>query len=404
MLGAEMDLSALVATARKYGASDLHLEAGRPSILRVRGELRSTGEPIPAEATKKFARGLLPGGEWERFLERRSADLATTFEGVRCRVHVLTTARGVGLAVRLLSDHQPTLRSLNLHPVLAELVGASAGLVLVSGATGSGKSSTLAALVHEVAETTASHVVTIEHPVEFHFRPKKSLVRQREVGRDTPSFEQAILDAMREDPDVLVVGEMRDPSTMRLTLQAAETGHLVLSTAHASTCGEALDRIASSFPAEIRSAVLAQLADVLLGVVCQHLVWRPDLSTRVPECEILRASTGVKSLVRQGQFFKIPGAMDTGGADGQWTLARYRSWMAKKKDWSRPSSPDREPFDAREPPRPAERPAGKKPAPPKPGRATGAPDSSDGEDQLVIDLDAPPDDISDILSELDEGS
>src|SRR5262249_39203600 len=156
---------------------------------------------------------------------------------------------------------------LNLHPDLRKLVTHTHGLILVSGPTGSGKSSTLAALIQEINLNEARHIVTIEAPIEYTFRPRRAYIRQREVGRDTPSFEQALLDALREDPDVLMVGEMREPETMRLTLNASETGHLVLATVHSATCAEALQRVVAAFPAEIQSGVAAMLADCLLAVI-----------------------------------------------------------------------------------------------------------------------------------------
>src|SRR5208337_3616769 len=209
-----------------------------------------------------------------RFLERRSFDFSRTIHGARCRINVLQSSRGVGFAIRLLAAFQATVEKLNLHPDLKKLVAPTHGLILVSGPTGSGKSSTLAALIQEINLADARHIVTVESPIEYTFRPQRSYIRQREVGRDTPSFEQALHDALREDPDVLMVGEMRDPETMRLTLSASETGHLVLATVHSSSCAEALQRVVSAFPAEIQGSVAAQLADCLVAVISQRLRFR----------------------------------------------------------------------------------------------------------------------------------
>jgi twitching motility protein PilT len=180
-------------------------------------------------------------------------------------------------------------------------------------------------------------ILTIESPIEYSFRPRSAYIRQREVGRDTPSFEQGLLDALREDPDVLMVGEMRDPETMRLTLNASETGHLVLTTMHSSTCAEALQRIVSAFPSESQNAVRAQLADCLVAVICQRLRFRPDLKIRVPECEILLPSIPVKNHIRNGDFFKIMPAMEMGAEHGMWTYQRYQTWTENKKNWFIPS-------------------------------------------------------------------
>ncbi|HVR36984.1 MAG TPA: PilT/PilU family type 4a pilus ATPase [Methylomirabilota bacterium] len=342
-----MTFDDLIGMAREQGASDLHLEGGMPAAIRVRGALQTTGEPIPSKALFEMARAVLGDENWAAFQERRSHDLSLTIRGVRCRINVLQTARGIGFAVRLLSSFQATLESLNLHPDLKRFLAHHNGLILVSGATGSGKSSTLAALIQELNLTETLHVVTVESPIEYAFRPRKSFIRQREVGRDTPSFEQALLDALREDPDVLMVGEMRDPETMRLTLSAAETGHLVLATVHSSTCIEALQRVVGAFPAEIQNSVAAQLADCLVGVIAQRLHFRPDLKIRLPECEILAVTHPVKTHIRNRDFFKITPVMETGGDHGMWTFQRYRNWMERKRDWHVPSSqdelPDEEP-------------------------------------------------------------
>jgi twitching motility protein PilT len=345
-----MNLESLIATAQQQGASDLHLEAGLAPALRVRGALRLIGEPLPAQTLLGFARELIGDPHWPGFLERRSADLSKTIHGVRCRINILQSARGIGFAIRLLSSFQATVEKLNLHPDLKKLVAHPNGMILVSGPTGSGKSSTLAALIQEINLAETRHVVTIESPIEYIFRPRRAYIRQREVGRDTPSFEQALLDALREDPDVVMVGEMREPETMRLTLNASETGHLVLTTVHSSTCAEALQRIASAFPAEIQSAVCAQLADCLLAVISQRLHFRPDLKMRVPECEVLIASHAVKHFIRNREFFKIGSALETGAEHGMWTFQRYRTWLESRKTWHVPNEtsevPDSEPAEA----------------------------------------------------------
>src|SRR5438309_1931805 len=342
-----MDLESLVSLAKSNGASDLHLEAGLPAAVRVRGALRTIGEPIPAKLLQEMAHGVIGEEEWGRFLERRSFDLSKTIRGVRCRINILQTARGIGFAVRLLATFQATVEKLNLHPDLKKLVAPSHGLVLVSGPTGSGKSSTLAALLQEINLNDTRHIITIESPIEYTFRPRRAYIRQREVGRDTPSFEQALLDALREDPDVLMVGEMRDPETMRLTLNISETGHLVLATVHSATCAEALQRVVSAFPAEIQSSVAAQLADCLLAVISQRLRFRPDLNLRVPECEILMATHAVKNFIRNRDFFKIASSLETGAEHGMWSFQRYRTWLENRTNWNRPDQtpepPENEP-------------------------------------------------------------
>jgi twitching motility protein PilT len=341
-----MELESLIESAAGGGASDLHLEAGMPAAVRVRGALQISGEPVPPRALAEIARRLIGEEQWPVFLERRSFDLSKTIRGVRCRINILQTSRGIGMAVRLLSSFQATVEKLNLHPDLKKLVKNTHGLILVSGPTGSGKSSTLAALIQEINLTETRHIVTVESPIEYTFRPRRSYIRQREVGRDTPSFEQALLDALREDPDVLMVGEMRDPETMRLTLSASETGHLVLATVHSSSCAEALQRVAAAFPAEIQGAVCAQLADCLVAVISQRLRFRPELNIRVPECEILVATHAVKNFIRNREFFKIISAIETGADHGMWGFQRYCKWLETRTNLFVPGQGSAEPPDS----------------------------------------------------------
>lgn len=381
-----MRLETLVASAREQGGSDVHLEGGLPATFRVRGGLKRQGEPLPAALLTSFARELL-GDEWNAFVDRGSADLSRVIAGQRCRLNVFRTSRGVGFAIRLLATSQATLKSLNLHPELVRLVRPTHGLVLVCGPTGAGKSSTLAALLQEINLHEARHIITVESPVEYSLQPKRSLIRQREVGRDTPSFEQALLDSLREDPDVLMVGELRDPEVMRLTLAAAETGHLVLATLHSSKASEGLQRIVSAFAPEVQQSVCAQLADVLVGVVAQRLRFHEPSQLLVPECELLMATSPVRALVRQGQFFKLATSMETAASDGSITFSRYAEWLAKKTDFVRPSAT---PEAATEPP------------PPPMPRVAAAPKvkASTAEDGTLV-LDEEGDDLSSIIEELE---
>jgi twitching motility protein PilT len=340
-----MKLNSIVAAARDRRASDIHLEPGYPAALRVASNLLTAGDAISREDMAAMAMEVIGDENWPEFQQRGSYDLSRTIEGVRLRMNVLQTSRGIGMAIRLLSSFQATIERLNLHPDLKRIVANPHGLVLVSGPTGSGKSSTLAALIQEINQAEARHIVTIEHPIEYLFRPQRSFIRQREVGRDTPSVEQALIDAMREDPDVLMVGEMRDPETMRLTLNASETGHLVFATIHSSTAVEALQRMVSAFPSEIQNAIAAQLADCLAAVICQRLRFEPGLGIRLPECEILMPTHAVKNFVRKMEFYQIQSLIETGADHGMWTWTRYRNWMANKRDWYVPPKEAREVAD-----------------------------------------------------------
>lgn len=331
-----MSLQDWIQRGRELGASDLHLETGTPVVFRIRGELAPIGEPIAGARLAELGQGLLGAEAWNRFLERGSGDVSVMASGLRCRVSLYSTIRGIAMAVRLLAPAVSDLRSCNLHPDLRKLVEAKSGLAVISGPTGSGKSTTLAALIEEINVSRARNIITLESPLEYIFTNRKSFVRQREIPTHSPTFEQAIVDALRENPDVLVVGEMLTPEVMRLTLNAAETGHLVLATLHSATCAEALHRICMAFPAELQASIRAQLADVLVGVVCQRLEFLGAQQLRVPKCEILFGSSAAKGTLRSGQMSQIANVILSGGEDGMWTLDRYERWMEQKSDWVRP--------------------------------------------------------------------
>lgn len=333
-----MSLKDWIHKGRELGASDLHLETGTPVVFRIRGELMPTGEPVGGAHVAELGRDLLGAEAWHAFLERGSADVSMVSGGLRCRVSLFRTIRGVAMAVRLLAPAVGDLRACNLHPDLRKLVEATSGLALICGPTGSGKSTTLAALIEEINLSRARNIITLEAPLEYVFTNRRSFIRQREIPTHSANFEQAITDALRENPDVLVVGEMRTPEVIRLTLNAAETGHLVLATLHSATCGEALSRICMSFPAEIQGSIRAQLADALVGVVCQRLEFLGPLQLRVPKCELLFASSAAKGTIRAGQMSQIANVILSGGEDGMWTLDRYQRWVEQKSDWMRPAA------------------------------------------------------------------
>lgn len=320
-------LSDLIAAAVKSDATDVHLEPGLPVTFRSRTGLVHQPQTPTAEQLALLAKELLPGARWDAFTAQGSADLAGTFHGHRVRINIMKTARGIGFALRVLSLADLSLERLHLHPSLRQLLHTRSGLVLVSGATGSGKTTTLAALVQELNVNEARHIITLESPIEYVFEPKRSFIRQREVGRDTPSFERGVIDALRENPDVMLVGEMREPAVMRVTLNAAETGHLVLATMHAATATEAVQRLVSSFPPDAQHSVCAQLADCLIAVVSQKLIPFERLGGLAPELELLRATTAVRSIVRQNHLQMLPTALESGGADGQLTVERSREWL-----------------------------------------------------------------------------
>lgn len=310
----------LVATAASLRASDVHLLDGSCPVVRVDGALRQLGNAPVA---------LLPllslGAEHEdRIAHGHSVDLGLDIESVgRVRLHVFRTAEGTGASVRLLPGVAPSLASLHMPVSLDELVTAHRGLVLVCGATGSGKSTTLAALAQEALRRRSIVLTTLEDPIEYGLSaPHTSIVRRRQVGRDVADFASGLRDALREDPDVILVGEMRDPETIGLVLTAAETGHLVLSSLHAPSAASAIERIVDVYPPERQAQIRVQLADALRAVVAQWLLPRARGSGRVPVVEVLRVTHAVAALVRDGRTAQIATALQSGRREGMISLER----------------------------------------------------------------------------------
>jgi twitching motility protein PilT len=323
--------------AWSLGASDLHLETGTPLVARVRGDLQTVGGVVSGDTLVQAAQDFLGAEGWAQFKERGSADISVAIGGVRCRVNFFQTVRGIGVAVRLLALSIKDLHGCNLHPDFRKLIEPTTGLVIISGPTGSGKSTTLAALIEEINATRARNIITLESPLEYIYTNRRSFIRQREIPTHSPSFEQGIIDALRENPDVLVVSEMRTPEVMRLTLNAAETGHLVLATMHSANCAEALSRLCMSFPSDIQGSVRAQLADCLVGLSCQRLDFLSAHRLRVPRCEVLLPSSGAKGTIRAGNFSQIANVLQSGGDEGMWTFDRYQRWMEQISDWVHPT-------------------------------------------------------------------
>jgi twitching motility protein PilT len=326
-----------IVRGRELGASDLHAEAGSALAYRVRGALQSTSDIAAAPELTRIVRELLGDEGWAVFRTRGSADVSLDVAGTRCRINAYKTIRGVALAVRLLAPSVKDLKSCNLHPDLHRLTEATTGLVVISGPTGCGKSTTLAALVEDINATRACNIISLESPLEYLFANRRSFIRQREVPTHSPSFEQAITDALRENPDVLVIGEMRTPEVMRLTLNAAETGHLVLATMHSASCAEALSRICMSFAPDIQGNIRAQLADCLVGVLCQRLEFLSVQHLRVPRCELLLTSSAAKGTIRAGQFGHLANVIQSGGEEGMWSFDRYQRWIDQYREWVIPA-------------------------------------------------------------------
>ncbi len=308
-----MELKELLMFMTKKGASDLHLKPMRPPLLRLQGRLVPIkAMPLRPEEVEEMLLSILTPAQRRKFESQQSVDLGYGVPGVarfRCNVYM---QRGTVAGVfRRIPFEIKTVEELNLPEVLESFAELPAGLVLVTGPTGSGKSTTLAALIKKIADTRPVHIVTIEDPIEFLFTDSKATVSQREVGTDTPSFHEALRNAMRQDPDVIMVGEMRDLETMSTVITAAETGHLVFSTLHTNSASQTIDRIIDSFPADQQEQIRSQLALVLRAVVSMQLVERADGAGRVPATEILINSPKISKHIEAGEIKEIHEEMES---------------------------------------------------------------------------------------------
>jgi twitching motility protein PilT len=307
----------------RHGASDLHLSAGSPPRIRKDGEIkpldRSAG-PLSTEDVVQLLAPVIPGKNRAQFEQFHDSDFAYEIEGVgRFRANVFLDRKGMGAVFRLVPTEIMTIDDLGLGPQIRKLCALRKGLVLVTGPTGSGKSTTLAAMIDHINETRADHIVTIEDPIEFVHSNKRCLVNQREVHTHTRSFKAALRAALREDPDVVLIGEMRDLETVAIALQTAETGHLVLGTLHTTTAASAIDRIIDQFPSGNQAQIRVMLAETLRGVIAQTLCRRVG-GGRVAAHEVLLVNTAISNLIRSGKTHQIPTMMQMARGAGMITL------------------------------------------------------------------------------------
>lgn len=324
-------LRATLALAVQAGASDIHLGDGDPPMARIKGELRSMVCPASEQPVVALVDGLLSKTGRRILADGNAVDFAFSVEGVgRFRGNVYRALRGFNLAIRTLPEDIPSLRDLRLPRTLTELTEHKDGLVLFSGPTGAGKSATMAALVAHINRTRPVHIITLEDPIEFVHKRDKAIVRQREIGVHCESFADGLRDALREDPDVILVGEMRDLDTIALAITAAETGHLVLSTLHSNRAHLAVDRMVDVFPEGRQSQIRLQLADVLRAVVTQRLLPMATGSERIAALEVLRVNHAVANHIREKRAHQIPSIMQTHRDAGMWMLERHLASMIRK--------------------------------------------------------------------------
>jgi twitching motility protein PilT len=315
----QASLHTLLVTLVHAGGSDLHLTPGAPPTIRVHGRLvhLTDYEPLTPADTDTLVRAAVTDEQWRRFERDQELDLAYSIDGVsRFRVNIYTQRGTRSAAFRAIPHQIKSVEELDLPPSVANFAALHRGLVLVTGPTGSGKTTTLAALLDHANSTRSAHILTIEDPIEFLHHHRRCLVNQREVGSDTGSFATALRQALRQDPDIILVGELRDLETTSVALTAAETGHLVLATLHTQSAAQTIDRIIDIFPAHQQQEVRAQLSMTLQGVVTQALCPRADGTGRTVITEVMTGTPAIRNLIREGKTFQIPSFLQSGANDG----------------------------------------------------------------------------------------
>lgn len=342
-----MELLPLLSFMHKQGASDLHLSTGVPPMLRVHGEMKRTNAPpLSAEDVRAMLHGIMSDAQRAEYAENLEADFSVATDFARFRVNAFNQRHGPAAVLRKIPAKVLPLDSLGLPPIVGQLAMKERGLFLVTGPTGSGKSTTLASIIDYINERSACHIITIEDPIEFVHDSKLSLINQREVGSHTRSFANALRSALREDPDVVLVGEMRDLETTQLAITAAETGHLVLGTMHTSSAAKTCDRIVDIFPGERQEQVRTMFSESLLAIIAQTLIPTCDGRGRAAAFEILVGIPAVRNLIREKKTSQINSVIQTGSAWGMVALDQslkdlvMRGKIAREEAASRASNPN----------------------------------------------------------------
>ncbi len=326
----------LLSTVVKEGASDLHIAVSHHPTLRITGKLTPLlkEEKIKKEDAKEIAKTLMNSLQWEKFLKEKEMDFSYDLRGEgRFRINAYNQMGNVGIAFRLIPYEIKTIEDLKLPPVLHEFTSRAQGLVLVTGASSQGKSTTLAALIDEINHTRPVHIMTIEDPIEYIFKDDRAIINQREVFHDTLSFPNAMRSAFRQDPDVMMVGEMRDLETIASVITSAETGHLVFGTLHTNSASQTIHRIVDVFPPEQQNQIRFQLSGSLLGVISQRLI--PSINGGfVPACEIMMANSDISTLIRENRIHEIPTVIETSSKEGMISFNRALADLVRKKEIS----------------------------------------------------------------------
>jgi twitching motility protein PilT len=315
-------IDTIIRAVKDYDASDLHLTTGSPPVLRVDGDIIVLQhEPLTNQATEQFLYEIMSEEDRRAFERTKDIDFAYEIKGVvRLRCNAFEQMKGIGAVLRLIPTHILSVEQLNLPPQILDFTEYNKGLVLITGPTGSGKSSTLAAMIDHINATRKCHIITIEDPIEFVHDSKMSLVNQREVGRNTKDFASALRAALREDPDVVLVGELRDLETIQLAVTAAETGRLVFGTLHSRTGPQTIDRLIDVFPEGAKAMIRVMLSESLKGVITQQLLKRANGHGRVPAVEMLKVNVAIANLIREGRTFQIQSQMQVMKREGAMTM------------------------------------------------------------------------------------
>jgi twitching motility protein PilT len=330
-------IDSVLTAAKEHGISDIHITTGIPPVFRMHGTLKQYGEDkMTPEITKEIARVLMPEALWETFLEKGEMDYSYSIAGVaRYRVNSFHQRGSISHAFRMIPTRIPTIDDLNMPDTLKKLTDTHQGLILVTGPTGSGKSTTLAAMIRHMNETSTKHIITLEDPIEYMHKHGTSVIDQREVGFDTKSFANGLRAALRQDPDVILVGEMRDLETITTAITAAETGHLVMGTLHTSSAASTVERIIDVFPPEQHAQIRTQLGGILKAVISQRLLPTADGKGRVAATEILINNTAIANLIRTEKVHQIPNVILTNRAAGMHMMSTSVQELLKKGKISR---------------------------------------------------------------------
>ncbi|MDO6656027.1 type IV pilus twitching motility protein PilT [Anaerobacillus sp. 1_MG-2023] len=315
-------LDRLLKAAFQLGASDLHLTVGVPPIVRVNGDLKRYGnESLLPNVTEQMAKLLIPEGLWDTFTEKGDLDFSYSMPGVsRFRMNAYHQRSCISLAIRIVPTDIPSMEALHVPEIMKKLSLKPQGLILVTGPTGSGKSTTLASTINFMNHTVQKHIITLEDPIEYLHKHRSCVIDQREVGSDTKNFGDGLRAALRQDPDVILVGELRDLETIQTAVTAAETGHLVLGTLHTSNASATIDRIIDVFPPSQQTQIRVQLASVLVGILSQRLFPTEDRKGRRPAFEVLVNNAAVANLIRDSKVYQIPNVLQTSRAAGMIAL------------------------------------------------------------------------------------